>query len=151
MPEIRFYHLRRDTAERAVPDLLTKGLARGHKILLKLPDTARRQFYDDWLWRFKAESFLPHAQDGDPMPEMQPVWLSTANDAPNGAQMAVIVEGAELPPIEKFELVFLMFSSENPAELEKSRCLWKNFKQQGDLNLAYWQQQDDGRWVQQSI
>ncbi len=59
------------------------------------------------------------------MPEAQPVWLSTANDAPNGAQMAVIVEGAELPPIENFELICLMFSSENPAELEKSRGLWE--------------------------
>ncbi len=76
MPEIRFYHLRRDTAERALPDLLTKGLARGHKILLKLPDTARRQFYDDWLWRFKAESFLPHA----------PGWRSDAGSTARVAE-----------------------------------------------------------------
>jgi DNA polymerase III subunit chi len=148
MTDLRFYHLRRDTADRAVPDLVIKALAHGHKILIKLPDTARRQHYDDWLWRFKPDSFIPHAQDGDPQPEMQPVWLSTSDEAPNDASMALVVEGAKLPPLENFKLVCLVFSSENTEELEQSRGLWRELKNNKNLRMTYWQQQENGAWTQ---
>jgi DNA polymerase-3 subunit chi len=148
MTELRFYHLRRDTAERAMPDLVTKALAHGHKILVKLPDEARRAHYDDWLWKFKAESFIPHGQDGDPQPEAHPVWLSVADEAPNGAGMALVLEGADLPPLENFKLVCFMFGSENAEELDKSRGLWRSLKERGDLNMTYWQQQENGGWAQ---
>ncbi len=148
MTEIRFYHLRRDTAESAVPGLVQKALEHGHKILIKLPDSARRQHYDDWLWRFRPDSFIPHGQDGDPHPQVQPVWLSTSDDAPNGAGMALALEGATLPPPEKFKLICFMFSSENVDELARSRELWREYKKRDDLNMTYWQQQENGGWKQ---
>jgi DNA polymerase III subunit chi len=151
MTEIRFYHMRRDTAEKTVPDLLGKALAHGHKVLLKLPDATRRGHYDDWLWRYRDDAFLPHAQDGDQNPQAHPIWLSTDNDAPNGATMALAVEGAELPPVDQFKLVCLVFSSENESELARSRVLWKELKQQESVALTYWQQQDNGTWEKQNI
>lgn len=149
MTEIRFYHLLRDTTTKAVPDILTKALAKGIRVLLKLPNEERRKYYDDWLWRFQAESFLPHAQDGDLVPEAHPVWLSTENVAPNGATMAFVIEGAELPPFDSFALICMMFDSENEDRLQQARKLWGDLKKQKDLTLTYWKQGDDGRWVQQ--
>jgi DNA polymerase-3 subunit chi len=151
MTEIRFYHLRRDTAEKTVPDLLSKGLAHGYKILLKLPDEARRRHYDDWLWRFRDDAFLPHAQDGDPSPMSHPIWLTTGDAAPNGAQMVVAVEGASLPPPEMFALQCLVFSSESPSELAQSRQLWKELKDRAGVTATYWQQQENGAWEKQKI
>jgi DNA polymerase-3 subunit chi len=147
MTEIRFYHLRRDTADRAVPELVSKALEYGHRILLKLPDTSRRQHYDDWLWRYRADSFIPHGQDGDPHAAAQPVWLSTSDEAPNAASMALVVEGADLPPLDKFKLLCLVFGSENPEELERSRALWRSLKEKNISNLTYWQQQENGSWA----
>src|SRR5690606_14605006 len=112
---------------------------------------ARRQHYDDWLWRYRTDSFLPHGQDGDPQAEGQPVWLSTSDDAPNNASMALVVEGAELPPLEKFKLLCLMFSSENEVELERSRSLWRSLKCQKTLSLTYWQQQENGAWAKANV
>lgn len=149
MTEIRFYHLLRDTTTKAIPDIIGKALSRDMRVLLKLPDEERRGFYDDWLWRYSPESFLPHAQDGDPMPETHPVWLSVGNDAPNGAKMAFVVENAELPEFSKFDLICLLFDSENEDRLKSARQRWTELKGRDDITLTYWQQQDDGRWVQQ--
>ncbi|MDB5478084.1 MAG: polymerase subunit chi [Alphaproteobacteria bacterium] len=151
MTEIRFYHLLQDTTAKAVPEILGKALERGMKILLKLPDEERVKYYDDWLWRFKPESFLPHGMDGDKFPERQPVWISSRDDAPNIASMAVILEEAEMPPIENFELVCLMFDNENKTRLQRARSLWGQLKEQPELVLTYWKQQENGAWKKQEI
>lgn len=151
MTEIRFYHLQQDTTAKAVPEILGKALGRNMKILLKLPSEERVRFYDDWLWRFQAESFLPHGMDGDPHPDMQPVWISRHDDAPNGASMAFVLEEADMPPVENFELVCLMFDNENEDRLKRARSLWGQFKAQAGLTLTYWKQQDNGGWAKQDI
>ena len=149
MTEIRFYHLLRDTTAKAVPDILGKALAKDIRVLLKLPNEQRRNHYDDWLWRFNAESFLPHAQDGDPQPALHPVWLSVNDEAPNGATMAFVIEGAELPAFDKFSLICMLFDSENEDRLKQARERWAALKQQDNIKLTYWKQSEDGRWLEQ--
>lgn len=151
MTEIRFYHLQQDTTTRAVPDILGKAVEKGLKVLLKLPNQDRVNFYDEWLWRFNPESFLPHAKNGDPMPEKQPVWLDTGDTAPNAATMALVIEESELPPIGSFDLVCFIFDSENHDRLQRARSLWGQLKQTPDLTLTYWKQKDSGGWAKQDI
>lgn len=151
MTEVRFYHVQRDIAAKAAPPLIQKAMAKGLRILIKTPDAERRAFYDDYLWRFDPTVFLPHGQEGDPMPEAQPVWVSTQDNAPNGAKMALVVEGAALPAPEGFELVCALFDSENEAALEQVRRQWKELKARSDLVLAYWKQETNGAWTKQEI
>lgn len=151
MTDIRFYHLRRDTADKAIPDLLAKALANGHKIYLKMPTPARCQYYDDWLWRYRDDTFLPHAQDGDPSPHVHPIWIGTGDDAPNGATMAIAAEGATLPPPKNFKLMCFVFSSEHEAELNLSRALWSELKKNSSVSMTYWQQQENGAWEKQTL
>jgi DNA polymerase III subunit chi len=151
MPEIRFYHLQKSAPEKVVPDLIGKGLERGFRILLKVPNKTRSQFYDDWLWRFQPDSFLPHGKEGDVFAEQQPVWLGTTDDAPNAAKMALVVEGAEMPAVGQFDLVCNIFDSENEDNLSRARQLWTDLKKNPDLTLTYWQQQDNGGWAKKNV
>lgn len=146
MTEIRFYHLLQDVTTKAVPDILGKALARDMKILLKVPNAERAEFYDDLLWRGAPDSFLPHGKDGDPHPDKQPIWISVSDKAPNNASMAMIVEEAEMPNLTDFSLICLLFDSENPDRLERARKLWVDLKKQDGLSLTYWQQQNNGSW-----
>ncbi len=151
MTEIRFYHLQQATATKAIPEILGKAVERGMKVLFKLPDAARCQFYDDWLWRFQPVSFLAHGKDGDSKADQQPIWISTSDEAPNQARMALVAENADLPPQDQFDLICLVFDSENQDGLEKARHLWGQFKKQPELTLTYWKQQDNGAWAKQNI
>lgn len=151
MTEVRFYHLQQDITTKVVPEILGKALARDMKILLKVADAERAEFYDDWLWRFHPEVFLPHGKDGDTHAEKQPVWISVDDAAPNKATMAMVVEEAELPPLADFELICLLFDSENPHRLERARKLWAELKKNDALTLTYWQQQDNGSWKKKDV
>jgi DNA polymerase-3 subunit chi len=149
--EIRFYHVESDTAVKALPALVNKALSKGMRVLLKAPDPARRAFYDDYLWRYDRESFLPHGQDGDPMADQQPVWVSTEDAAPNGARMALLVEGAAMPPLGDYDLVCSLFDSENEEALQQARQQWSALKKQDGLMLTYWKKETNGQWAKQNI
>lgn len=151
MTEIRFYHLQYNTTAQVIPDLLQKALSRDMRVLLKLPNEERCKYYDDWLWRFEAESFLPHGLDNDVRSAEQPVLISTNDKALNGARMALVAEEADLPSEGDFDLICTLFDSETPSRLQKARQLWKDLKERPGLTLTYWQQQSNGRWVKQDL
>lgn len=151
MTEVRFYHLQQDTTAKAVPEILGKAVSRGMTILLKVPDDKRVQYYDEWLWRFQPDSFLPHGREGDPHPEAQPIWITTSDQAPNQPKMAMVVEESEMPPVQGFELVCLVFDSENEARLQRARQLWGELKKTDGLTLTYWYQQDNGSWTKKDL
>ena len=151
MTEVRFYHVQRDIAAKAAPSLLQKALDKGLRVFVKVPDTERQVFYDDFLWRYHPSAFLAHGQEGDPMPEAQPVWIGAGNVAANGARMALVVEGAELPPLDAFELVCVLFDGENVVALERARQQWKKLKDGGTSNMTYWKQETNGAWSKQEI
>lgn len=151
MTEIRFYHLQSDTTTKAVPDILGKAVEKGLKVLLKLPNEERVRFYDDLLWRYSPESFLPHGRAGDKMPESQPIWIDSIDKAPNNATMALVAEEADLPPLTDYALICLVFDSDNHDRLQKARTLWGQLKQLPDLTLTYWKQKENGGWEKQNV
>ncbi len=151
MTEIRFYHVQRNIAASAAPSLIQKALDKGLRIFIKVPDMDRQIFYDDFLWRHHPSAFLAHGQDTDPMPDIQPVLIGTEDRAANAAKMALVVDGAGLPPLEAFELVCVLFDSENVAVLERARQQWKKLKDQPDLVMTYWKQETNGAWSKQDI
>lgn len=152
MTEIRFYHMLYDKTDQIIPDLLQKALDKNMRVLLKLPNAERLGYYDDWLWRFQPESFLPHGTDQDTEKASEQPVLLTLGDTPlNDARMALVVEEAELPPTNDFDLICYLFDSENPSRLQKARHLWKELKERSGLTLTYWQQQTNGRWIKQDI
>jgi DNA polymerase-3 subunit chi len=151
MTEVRFYHVQRDVAAKALPALLSKAMSKGMKIMVKTPDAARRDYYDHYLWRFDPAAFLPHGQEGDSFPDQQPIWLTTQDQAPNEATVAIALEGVELPPLHNFQMVCTLFDNESETTLQQVRQQWKALKEQANLELTYWKQELNGAWVKQAI
>src|SRR5215470_1536790 len=60
MTEVGFYHLRSTSLERALPRLLERALAEGHRVVVMAGSPERVQHLDDLLWTYSDESFLPH-------------------------------------------------------------------------------------------
>ena len=56
MTEVRFYHLQRQSEAQVLPVILSKALERGHRIVVKLADSAVEQM-NDHLWSFNPNSF----------------------------------------------------------------------------------------------
>ena len=105
---------------------------------------------DNHLWTFRDDSFLPHAAEGSATEEQedQPVWLTTAFDNANNAQVRFIVDNAEPPDLSSYERGVFMFDGHDPDAVSAARVHWKSLKDQGNA-LTYWQQ-EGGRWVKKA-
>lgn len=152
MPEIWFYHLQHQPLERALPSLLEKALERGWRVVLQATADERLDALDDLLWTYAEASFLAHgrARDGDA--ELQPIYLTTGAENPNGARLRLFIEGADLATLlasescETYERLILLFDGGDEEQLASARAQWKLLKEQG-RTLAYWQQSERGAWV----
>lgn len=145
MAEIWFYHLTRQPLEKVLPSLLEKSLERGWRAVVQTASEERMRALDDLLWTYSEESFLAHGTPHDGDPAMQPVYLTTGGENPNGAKIRFFVDGAAVEPQDDYERTILLFDGEDEERLTQARAQWKTFKSAG-LPLAYWQQTESGGW-----
>ena len=150
MTEILFYHLQRQPLEKVLPSLLEKSLERGWQAAIQAVSEERLQALDDGLWTYADESFLPHGTDRDTDAATQPVLLTLREANPNGASIRFLVEGADLPAdADAYERICILFDGTDQDALLRAREQWRGAKEKG-LSVAYWQQDEAGRWTKKA-
>ncbi len=149
MTEIGFYHLTRTPLERALPRLLEKVLASGLRAVVRAGSDERVEFLNGALWTYQPASFLPHGSPRDGEAAAQPVWLTTAEENPNGATILVLTDGTEAGDIDSFERCLEMFDGNDTEAVGAARARWTAYKQAGHA-LTYWQQNARGGWERNS-
>ncbi len=152
MTEIWFYHLQRQTLEQALPALIEKSLERGWRVVVQAQSEERLAALDHWLWTYSDASFLAHGRAGDGDAGLQPVYLASGGENPNGAAVRIFIEGAPVTEAlrdARYGRAIVMFNGANEGELGVARLQWKELKDQG-LALTYWQQNEEGRWAQKA-
>ena len=102
MAEIGFYHLLSMSLERALPKLLERARANGHRVVVRAASPERVEHLNAALWTYEEAAFLPHGSVRDGNPAMQPIWLTHHAENPNGASMIVLVDGLEVEDFQAF-------------------------------------------------
>lgn len=148
MTEIRFYHLEQQTLEQVLPALLSKALNNGHRIIVKANDEHNVQRLNDYLWTYNPNSFLPHGSKKDGHAEHQPVWLTTEDEKPNGADVLILTGGASSENISEYKLCCELFDGRDEAAVQEARTKWKLY-QKAEHTITYWQQGPKG-WEKKS-
>lgn len=145
MTEVRFYHLTRKRLEEALPELLEKCLERGWRAVVMAGSEERVEALAQHLWTWRERSFLPHGTDRDGEAEHQPVWLTAADEAPNGATVLFLTDGAESRDLERYQLVCTLFDGKDETAVTAARGHWRTWKEAGH-SLTYYQQTPTGGW-----
>mgnify|MGYP001258224260 CR=1 FL=1 len=148
-PEIYFYHLEQATLEQVLPQLLEKTLERGWKAVVQAGSKERLDALDTTLWTYAEGSFLPHGTTRDGSTERQPVFLTTATDRPNGADVRFLVDRAHCEDVSGYARVVILFDGGDAEALAAARADWKRLTGQG-LAATYWQQGPGGKWVKKA-
>ncbi len=149
MTEVRFYHLTRTPLDQALPQMLEKTLERGQRAVVRAGSEARVEALSARLWTYNDRSFLPHGTLKDGRAERQPVWLTEKDEAPNGAEVLFLTDGATSEKIADFARCVLLFDGGDDEALAQARAQWKALKEAGHA-VSYWQQDDTGRWGQKA-
>jgi DNA polymerase-3 subunit chi len=147
MTEVRFYHLQRTALEAALPPMLEKTLERGRRAVVMAGSEERVEHLVDRLWTYSERSFLPHGSARDGHADMQPVWLTTADENPNGAQVLFLTDGTTSEHVADYELCVELFDGNDESAVQAARARWTAYKAAGH-QLTYWQQSAAGRWEQ---
>ena len=139
MTEIGFYHLMRSGPDRALPQLLGRTLAAGKRALVLCRGAELVAALDAALWACAEPDWLPHGTAADGDPDLQPVWLTTLDEAPNGASFLFLIDGAQTSRLGEYERVFDLFDGNDEAAIRAARERWIAAKAAGHT-LTYWQQ-----------
>ena len=148
MTEIRFYHLERSPLERVLPKMLETALQRDWRAVVIARSEDRVEALNALLWVYGKDSFLPHGSKADGHAALQPVWLTTEKENPNGAHVAFLVDGAELPDASTFALCCELFDGADAEAVARAREHWKAAREAGH-EITYWQQTGTG-WEQRA-
>lgn len=146
--EVWFYHLERSGLDQVLPELLEKTLKRGWKAIVRGRSIERVEYLDGWLWRYRDESFLPHALTGEADAARQPILLTLDETNPNAADALFLVDGAEPGALEGFRRCIVIFDGADEDQLREARRQWSAVKTWG-LEMSYWRQSTTG-WEKQA-
>lgn len=149
MTEVAFYHLESASLEQALPRLLEKAFERGFCVVVKASSEERVDALNGALWTYDPDSFLPHGAEKDGHAAEQPIYLTTGEENPNGANVLVLVDGTDHPAYQTFERCLYVFDGNDPAAVQLARERWTRIRDTS-LKATYWQQSQDGRWEQKA-
>lgn len=144
MTIIQFYHLTTMPLERALPKLLERAVAGGYKICLVAESEARVEQFNQLLWTYDADSFLPHGSDKDEQPENQPILLAVNDEPLNGVNLLVVTDGRSVVT-GGFERILDVFDGNDPQATVAARKRWVEYKNSGH-ELTYFSQNEQGSW-----
>ena len=147
--EYWFYHLEASTLEGVLPGLLEKTLEKGWRALVKLPEDKlpndKLDALDNFLWTFRDDGFLPHGRDDEPQAELQPILLSASTQSAKGFDAVFLLDGASVEDMDDVSRAMIMINGRSQDDIKRERARWKTLKDEG-ASLAYYQQDDRGRW-----
>ncbi|MDX1739450.1 MAG: DNA polymerase III subunit chi [Alphaproteobacteria bacterium] len=149
MAETRFYHLQTRPVEQVLPQLVEVCLSRDWNVVIMTGRESRVEALCEHLWTFRDDSFIPHGTSKDGHAEKQPVWITSIAENPNNANVAFLVENADMEDMSRFELVCRLFDGNDNVALDQARKSWKREKETGRM-LTYWQQTETGGWVKKA-
>jgi len=141
--EIGFYHLSSTPLERSLPKLLERARTQGHRIVVRAASPERVELLNAALWTYEEASFLPHGSTRDGNAAMQPIWLTTSSENPNGASLLVVVDGVEAEDVGSYARCADLFDGNDPGAVEAARARWRRAREAGHA-LTYWQQTVSG-------
>lgn len=144
-PEYWFYHLEASTLKGMLPDLLGKTLTKGWRALVRFPDGTELTDWDDYLWTFQDQSFLPHGREDQGRADQQPILLANSAMTADGFDAVFLIDGADVANVSAAERVMVMIDGRSQEAVSRERERWKALKDQGST-MSYWQQGARGGW-----
>jgi len=129
--------------------MLEKTLERGQRAVIRAGSEERVEALAASLWTYNDRSFLPHGTLKDGRAERQPIWLTTGESAPNGAEVLFLTDGSGTEGVADYGLCAILFDGSDDEALAAARGQWTTLKDAGHA-VTYWQQDETGRWSQKA-
>jgi len=122
MSKISFYQVMNGEVIKFSCQLLAKCFQNNILTFVQVLDDATAAMLDRTLWTFAQKSFIPHATDKDPLPEKQPIYISTTDQCPIKAKGLMLI-GVDRLDIKDFDRVMVMLDGHVLDEVKGAEAL----------------------------
>ena len=111
--------------------LVRKARAADMKVVVHLEDARQLNAFDEALWTFSEQDFLPHVSAGDALAAQTPVILThDANDPLPHHQVLINLSQRTPEHFARFERLFEILSTDE-EDLVSGRERYKQYQQRG--------------------
>ncbi|SCW48544.1 DNA polymerase III, chi subunit [Sphingobium faniae] len=141
--QVDFYQLSRDPVEQVLPAIAARVLGLGERLLVVATGPEKLARISAGLWGGPAESFLAHGHAGEEREGIQPILLSQACAAGNGARHVALADGLWRDEALEFERAFHFFDADT---IEAARESWRTLAKREGVEPRFWRQ-DGRKWV----
>lgn len=124
--------------------ILEKCLKNNFKTFVQLTNEDTKELLNKALWTFAQKLFIPHGSDLDPLPEKQPIYISTKDECPIKANLLMLIGKYRLD-IGEYERVIIMVDGNSKADLKEAQEMCETLKDLGH-NIEYYRQNTTGGW-----
>jgi DNA polymerase-3 subunit chi len=144
MAIISFYQALPGNQEKASCQLLEKCYKGNYKVLVRLSNEELQESLNKSLWTFAQKAFVPHGSKNDPLAEVQPIYITTGTENPNGANVLMLVGTIE-GVYEQFERVFVVFDDLQGALISNIKGAMEKLQIESN-QVSYYKQNAKGGW-----
>ena len=146
--EYFFYHHESSTLESTLPQFLEKCIKKNWRALIKTQVDHLVEL-EDFLWTFKADSFLPHGRDDQPRAHHHPIVLSSSAKTADNFQAVFLLAGSDIKRLNGVERCIVFIDGRSDQSIINERSRWKKLKAKGE-KLNFYQQNSSGAWVKKA-
>lgn len=139
--KVDFWQVSRDPVEKVVAMIAARVIGEDERLLVVSDDPAQRQAISRELWSAGRDSFLANGEASAPGADRQPILLSDAPEAANGASHVIFADG-KWRDAEGFARTFLLFGEDT---VQAARGTWRSLDEREGLERSYFSQ-EDGKW-----
>ncbi len=128
MPRVQFYHNTPDRLALAC-ELAARAQAGGRRVAMRVSDAAAAARLDQALWRFDAQSFVPHVMVDSPLAAHTPVLIGRSDaPLPWPHDDLLFNLAADLPPdFERFRMI-IEIVGHSEADKAPGRERYRHYK-----------------------
>lgn len=144
MSKITFYQVMNDELIKSSCKILEKCYHNNLKTFVEVADDETKRVLNKNLWTFAQKSFVPHGSDEDPLPEEQPIYISSNEKCPINATCLMLI-GKYRMDIGNFDRILVMIDGNNDQDVKNAKSMADNFNNLGH-EVEYYKQNDSGSW-----
>ena len=139
MKEFFFYNIAARDFFKDSAILTEKLFKQGIKVLILCPDDEVTTFFDDFLWSFKEESFIPHKVFDRDNNQLEAIIMSKEQIFMEDFKTLIVLKGSMVDTdyCNRFEKTYYFFDDNNNNEKKLARRLWLEAVKLG-TKCKYW-------------
>ena len=139
MKEFFFYNITARDAFKDSAILIEKLFKQRIKVLILCADDEVTSFFDDFLWSFKEESFMPHKVLDRDASQLETIIISKKQLTMEDFKTLIVLKGSIVNTdyCNRFEKTYYFFDDNNDAEKKLARNLWREAVKLG-TRCKYW-------------